>query len=658
MKGIGVCVFFFFSLVFSVWGQMSGEEILELKKELETVNNDSTRIRLYATLGSGYRFSNIDSSNFYADKALTVANKLNLPSYSSYLITLKSANALESGNLPQSFQYAFEALKIIEKIKNNAKPKGHVYNRIGNIYMEMADYRKAIEYYNLSKEQFLIGDTEFGGNVLNTVSNIGNIYELMGIADSALYFQQIVYDASLKDTARTLIVRAEMMFRMGNAHKLNGEPDKALLFYKKGIEEALIDNDQRNLAMNNLFMAKLYHEMKLPDSTMKYAGNAMQIARPIYFKKVLNDASLLISEVYKEQSDFENAYKYLTLANVQRDSLTGIKKIQDLQRIILNEQERLQKENELKLAEKNRIRQLSLLTGLAVLLLIAFIFYRNNRQKQIANKVLESTLSNLKSTQAQLIQSEKMASLGELTAGIAHEIQNPLNFVNNFSEVNKELVEEAKEELAKGDIEETKAILNDLGENSEKINHHGKRAGAIVKGMLEHSRKSEGKKEPTDLNALADEFLRLSYHGIRAKDKSFNADFSTDFDPNLPKVEVIPQDIGRVLLNLINNAFYSVNEKAKMDPDSYLEKGSKPEVIVSTKTTEKGVEISVQDNGSGIPDSIKEKIFQPFFTTKPTGSGTGLGLSLSYDIVKAHGGELRVESKEGEGTTFFIHLPN
>ncbi len=264
---------------------------------------------------------------------------------------------------------------------------------------------------------------------------------------------------------------------------------------------------------------------------------------------------------------------------------------------------------------------------------------------------VEKSLENLKSTQAQLIQSEKMASLGELTAGIAHEIQNPLNFVNNFSEINRELVGEALEELDKGDIEETKSILNDLGENSEKITLHGKRADTIVKGMLEHSRTNKGEKALTDLNALAEEFLKLSYHGFRAKDKSFSADFKLDLDPDLPKVNVVASDIGRVILNLVNNAFYAVNEEAKSSPKDF-----KPEVLISSKQTEKGIEISVKDNGDGIPEHIKEKIFQPFFTTKPTGSGTGLGLSLSYDIVKAHGGELRVESKEGKGAIFTISI--
>ena len=270
---------------------------------------------------------------------------------------------------------------------------------------------------------------------------------------------------------------------------------------------------------------------------------------------------------------------------------------------------------------------------------------------------LEFTLHELKATQSQLIQSEKMASLGELTAGIAHEIQNPLNFVNNFSEVNAELIEELKTEKLKPinerDDNLENEILNDIAANEEKINHHGKRADAIVKGMLLHSRKNTGQKEPTDINALCNEYLRLSYHGLRAKDKSFNADFKMDFDESIGKINMVPQDMGRVLLNLFNNAFYAVNEKLKTQIGSLTE-NYKPIVSVQTKQQVDTIEIRVSDNGNGVPQNILEKIFQPFFTTKPTGQGTGLGLSLSYDIVKAHGGEIKVETKEGEGTTFII----
>ena len=269
---------------------------------------------------------------------------------------------------------------------------------------------------------------------------------------------------------------------------------------------------------------------------------------------------------------------------------------------------------------------------------------------------LESALHNLRSTQSQLIQSEKMASLGELTAGIAHEIQNPLNFVNNFSEVSNELIFEMNVEIEKGDIEEAKAIAKDVQQNLEKILHHGRRADAIVKGMLQHSRSSTATKEPTDINKLADEYLRLAYHGLRAKDKSFNATMKTDFDSSIGNIIIIPQDIGRVILNLITNAFYAVNEKKTLR-QAQGDKSYEPTVSISTKKINDKVEIKVTDNGSGIPQNIIDKIFQPFFTTKPTGQGTGLGLSLSYDIIKAHGGELKVETKEAEGSEFIIQLP-
>ena len=278
---------------------------------------------------------------------------------------------------------------------------------------------------------------------------------------------------------------------------------------------------------------------------------------------------------------------------------------------------------------------------------------KKSRVIEEANKALTQTLEELKATQVQLIQSEKMASLGELTAGIAHEIQNPLNFVNNFSEVSNELIDEMTEQLEKGNTEDAKAIANEVKMSLEKINLHGKRADGIVKSMLQHSRTSSGKKEPTDINVLADEYLRLAYHGLRAKDKSFNAAIKTDYDDSIGLIKIISQDIGRVILNLITNAFYAVMEKKKLKPEGY-----EPTVTVSTKKIDNKIMVNVKDNGTGIPQKALDKIFQPFYTTKPTGQGTGLGLSLSYDIVtKGHGGELKVETMEGEYTEFRIILP-
>jgi signal transduction histidine kinase len=360
-----------------------------------------------------------------------------------------------------------------------------------------------------------------------------------------------------------------------------------------------------------------------------------------------------------------------------KDSLYKVRlaNLSAFQNVSFDETLRLESLEREKIKNEANIRLYSLLSGLIAVSLIGLILYRNNIQRTKSNKILQSqkdeielqnkhveeAMEQLKSTQSQLIQSEKMASLGELTAGIAHEIQNPLNFVNNFSELSAELIEEMNVELNKGDTEEAKVIAADLKQNLEKITHHGKRADAIVKGMLQHSQKGSGQKEPTNINALADEYLRLAYHGLRAKDKDFNATMKTDLDASIGNINIIPQDIGRVLLNLINNALYAVNEKKKHIGDGY-----EPQVTIRTKLALKNSPIrqsanslivSVADNGNGISETHRNKIFQPFFTTKPTGQGTGLGLSLSYDIVKAHGGELRVETKQGEGSTFIIWLP-
>jgi signal transduction histidine kinase len=362
-----------------------------------------------------------------------------------------------------------------------------------------------------------------------------------------------------------------------------------------------------------------------------------------------------LSSLDSIRGNYRGAYENYKLFAAYRDSLQKKEfEKKELQARMQREFDRKQAQQQIekeKEHRRNSIRQILLFAVILAFVTISatfFVAYKRERKGKnlihVQKKEIENTLSELKSTQAQLIQSEKMASLGVLTAGIAHEIQNPLNFVNNFSEVSHELIGEMKQELATGNMQQANEIADDLEENLEKINHHGKRADAIVKGMLQHSRASSGQKEITDINALADEYLRLAYHGLRAKDKSFNTGLKTDFDPSIGKINIVPEDIGRVLLNLINNAFYAVNEKSKQAIPGY-----EPAVVVSTKKSNNKVEIRVKDNGNGIPGNIIDKIFNPFFTTKPTGQGTGLGLSLAYDIVKAHGGEIKVETNVGEG---------
>jgi len=398
---------------------------------------------------------------------------------------------------------------------------------------------------------------------------------------------------------------------------------------------------------------------------LKHVNTIMALIRDLKLLAAAYSATGRDSEGLKTMQELLDVKEKLEEeeANTKSISFDIEKKMQDndIKIAVLNSQNKSNKK------AKYYLYGITALLGLFAVTLGFLIFnkQRSNARLTIKNDETTRALEQLKQTQSQLVQSEKMASLGELTAGIAHEIQNPLNFVNNFSEVNKELLAEMNEEIQKGNYSDVKAIAKDITDNEDKINYHGKRADAIVKGMLQHSRSSSGQKEPTDINALADEYLRLAYHGLRAKDKSFNAAMKTDYDPAIGNIPIIPQDIGRVILNLITNAFYAVDEKKRGPHLRQLAEGENYEPVVTVTTKRLGapsgnggkVEISVKDNGNGIPYKVLDKIFQPFFTTKPTGQGTGLGLSLSYDIVKAHGGELKVETREGEGTTFSILLP-
>jgi len=462
---------------------------------------------------------------------------------------------------------------------------------------------------------------------------------------------------------------------MGDIYRGKGNDSLALYYYHQSLQMGHATGNFTSVAGTFEKLITYYMERNKADSVLHYASINLPAIKSlgavtsfVASEVNLGKAFQHLATAYSMKGEVDSSNKYLQLALTVKDSLMGekLKRLAAFQRLTLDEQVRLQNEEKERIAAGNKRRLYLLLTGIGVAVIIIGLIYRNNRQKQRAYEQLQrqkeetdqqrekadAALVELKSTQSQLIQSEKMASLGELTAGIAHEIQNPLNFVNNFSDVSGELISELVDEVNKGNTAEVKAIAGDLQGNLEKILHHGKRADAIVKGMLQHSRSSSGTKEPTDINELADEYLRLAYHGLRAKDHSFNATMKTNFDESIGNVSVIPQDIGRVLLNLLTNAFYAVNEKAKQGLEGY-----EPVVEVSTKKSGAKVEVKVSDNGNGIPPHISDKIFQPFFTTKPTGQGTGLGLSLSYDIVKAHGGEIKLETKEGEGTSFIIQIP-
>ena len=641
--------FFKLPLLFSLFffsehiaAQNSSEETLTLSK-------DTNEVKRLIDVAGEYRFSKPDSSIIIAEEALSLSRQLNFVSGEGQaLITLGEDYRL-GGDFPQALEALFHALQLSRAIGDHEMEAGSL-NFVGVAYVDLGESRQGLNYLFQAKEL----NEKLSFTIMNCfgLTNIGVAYEQLNILDSALFFHEQAYQVltsiNSADITRSPL-RSLILRHLGNVQYHLGNYDKALSYYR----EVISNNDLLNISYSQFQIAEYFFKIKNnPDSSLYYALLSFNNGHRSFQKTSVLAASRILAKLYKQKNRLDSAYYYHEISLEMNDSLFGPEKTHKLQLLAINEQQRQQEIRQERESLKNKIRIYILLAAVGVFLLLAIIFYRNNRQKQRTNKILEDTLGNLRSTQSQLIQSEKMASLGEMTAGIAHEIQNPLNFVNNFSEVNEELLKELNTEADKGNLEEVKAIAKDITFNSEKINHHGKRADAIVKGMLQHSRSSSGIKEPTDINALTDEYLRLAYHGLRAKDKSFNASVKTDFDNGIGKINIIPQDIGRVILNLINNAFYTVDEKKKLNQNRY-----EPTVSVSTKKTNGKVEIKVSDNGSGIPQKVLDKIFQPFFTTKPTGQGTGLGLSLSYDIIKAHGGELKVETKEGEGAEFIVILP-
>ena len=619
-----------------------------LIRELDSAKDDTSRVLIMADLCYFYRYSNIDSSIIYGENALALAQSIRFPRGQADALDKLGLSLREKGDLPKSLKLQFQALKIA-KDNNYISETANCLRRIGHIYFDIKDYSKATSYSLQALEiDSLIRDDR--GIAIENM-DLGTIYLQLNKPDSALYYVQHSFEKiNLIEDLSVEVFRV-----LGNIQALKGDPLSASDYFAKGIQSGLKINDYRTISFIYANMASMFKQINKPDSAIYYAKKGVEYGQIISYRKGVFLSANILSELY-DSTDPKEALRYYKLADAAKDSLFGAGNIQTIQILITQENERQKEVENAKAAYQNRLKQLGLLAGIGVFIIIALILYRNNREKQKANKVLETTLKNLKSAQSQLIQSEKMASLGELTAGIAHEIQNPLNFVNNFSEINKELLKELKTEHAKAkterDDQAEDEIVNIVISNEEKISHHGKRADAIVKSMLQHSRSGTGKKEPADINSLADEYLRLAYHGFRAKNSSFNASMQTDFDKSVGKVNINPQDIGRVLLNLYNNAFYAVNEKNKMAGT-----GFEPTVSVSIKRTDNKIALSVKDNGNGLSQKVIDKIFQPFFTTKPAGQGTGLGLSLSYDIIKAHGGEIKVESKEGEGAEFVVLIP-
>jgi two-component system, NtrC family, sensor kinase len=628
------------------------QAIDSLHHQLTRATDDIGRINAQVALCLLHRLGNTDSSLIYGQQALETAIRINYFQGQISALGFMAIVMEQQGNLPKSLELGFKALQLAEEhdLENLSGP---ALDAIGEAYITLKDYAKAISYlrrYILNGEN---GSNDEG--LAYAYFDMGAAFAGLNALDSAIFYEQ----KSIETFAKYNYEEPLVYQVLGDIKMKSGNLAEALSYYQRSLALSLNKNEPRALSFAFNKIASFYKEINKPDSAIYYASKGLEESKKINQKRTILDASALLSQLY-EAKDARVSLEYLKMADAYKDSIFGAGNIEAVQALITRQEERQKEIKAARTEYRNQLKEYGLIAGVLVLLVIAFFLYRNTwkekKAKQLLqnkNEVIEQTLENLKSTQSQLIQSEKMASLGELTAGIAHEIQNPLNFVNNFSELNNELIEELKSQKSKLKSEEQDEILNDIFLNNEKIAHHGKRADAIVKGMLQHSRSGSGQKELTEINVLADEYLRLAYHGLRAKDKSFNAKFETDFDPGIGKINIIPQDIGRVLLNLFTNAFYSVTEKNKHHPVNY-----EPCVYVSTRKIQDKVEIKVKDNGMGIPSKVMDKIFQPFFTTKPTGVGTGLGLSLSYDIItKGHNGQLAVETKEGQFAEFTITLP-
>ena len=621
-----------------------------LRQQLRIAKKDTMRASLLAKLSLAYVFSKPDSGLYLASEGLQLARKIDYAYGEAQNLFSLATYFRITGDSRQGMQFANNALAVFKTIN---KTEGIILctNMLGWLALDQKDYRRALGY-SFEAKQLSENNNDYA--LEYSYSTTAESYERLEKLDSALIYAEKA-ESVPQDYNWNLIVLS------GIHAKLNND-SLSLKYYRKAISKTTFSKDSSDAFIG---MAKVFNKIGETDSAIHYLKKALGIAKDGNFLFEVLSASEVLAKIYKKDHVDDSTLKYMQINIDAKDSLFSQEKVKQFQSLVFNEKLHRQEIDADKAKYKARIRSFVLLIAAGFFLFLTIILYRNNKLKQRANarlqqqkEIVENTLVVLKSTQAQLIQSEKMASLGELTAGIAHEIQNPLNFVNNFSEVNKELVADLAAEIDKGNYDAAKAIAKDITGNEEKINHHGKRADSIVKGMLQHARTTEGQKEPTDINALADEYIRLAYHGMRTRDNSFKAipiviGIETNFEHSIGKLNIVPQEIGRVILNLLNNAFYAVNEKVKLRSAAG---GYEPRVVVGTKKTSDKVEIVVKDNGDGIPQKILDKIFQPFFTTKPTGQGTGLGLSLAYDIVKAHGGEIKVNTKEGESTEFTIWL--
>jgi two-component system, NtrC family, sensor kinase len=692
--------FIIYFLCLSTFCLCQNNKFDSLKNAISTGTNDTNKVNNLLLLSKEFMSSSPGDAIKYSNEAKDLAEKLKYTpgvAYSQKNIGMVYYNQTK---YVETIEHWTQSYLLFDSIGDKVN-EALLLNNIGSVYMNQGDDAKALEYYFKSLQ--IAEQSKDDHKIAIAMGNIGTIYSNNKFTyGKAIGFYLKALELSKKLNDKNIM--GGLLVNIGETYMNRNKDDSALYYFKQSLDAykntenipySLNDIGKIYTREGNYALANQYHAQALSfakkfdlklDMAQSYLGigntnykkgdytnalsaykNARDTADKAGLKKELKDAYHGLALTYAGLNNFKDAFMYQTLFTDIKDTLFNLdiaQKVTNLQTNFEIQKKQGQIDNLTKdkaLQKLELQRQKFARNTLAASLILAFLItillfslYRKVRRRTLQ---LRRSLEELKSTQSQLIQSEKMASLGLLTAGIGHEIQNPLNFVNNFSEVNVELLNDLKEgffeKLNETDKVQADEILNDLTQNMERIIHHGKRADVIIKGMLQHSRVSTGHKEPTDINSLADEYLRLSYHGFPGKDKIHTANLVTDFDNSIAEINIVAQDIGSVLLNLYNNAFYSINEKKKKLGDAY-----EPKVTVSTKKINNKIEIRVRDNGNGIPQKVLDKIFQPFFTTKPTGEGTGLGLSLSYDIItQEHSGIIKAETREGEGAEFIIQLP-
>jgi signal transduction histidine kinase len=600
----------------------------------------------------------------YADELITLSERMRNDAYIRAGYFLKGTKLRLLARLHEALD-AFQQSAGLAKKLHNTNAEGDAYGAIAATYSTAQDHTNAKYYYKKSIETLRTIDNPI--SLASALNNAGDEYLATKNFDSALiYCKEAELLFSRENYSEGV---AYSTGNMGLAYAGLGNNTLA----EKNINDAINihkkTKDYYPICVYLNAMSKIYSDKNEQLQALSYASRSLHLAQQYKLNEQIRDANLQLSELYESSGDIPQSYSHFRDYIIYRDTINNIKTLQEMYDLRTAFERTQQKAALHESNQRKKLYSTLFYMALSVAVIIGaliVILFRNYRQKQKAFTMLneqktviehqrdttDTALQELKQAQAHLIHSEKMASLGQLTAGIAHEIQNPLNFVNNFSDLNTELVAELYESLKKGNYPEAETMAQEIISNETKISLHGKRAEAIVKGMLEHSRSNASEKRPVNINGLVDEYIRLAVHGIRAKDKSFNVSLQKDFDPAIPELNIVPQEIGRVILNLLNNAFYAVTEKIQVGKVDFI-----PLVSVTTKIINGDTMIAVKDNGIGIPVSIRQKIFQPFFTTKSPGVGTGLGLSLSYDILKAHGGEMKLESEEGTGSEFVMILP-